>query len=150
MTTCSICEHPRRRLIDGRLAMNDSVQRLAVLYELDHRALDAHKRNHITELAPVLLSRPNDTLADMEAMEAEVWQCLELVKQDKEKAHAKDIAMLIGELRQLKLAQLKIKQELRLTAQGEMPAEWEAIRDKILDSLAAHPLALEAVLKALE
>lgn len=149
MSQCSVCEHPQRGKIDGRLAVNDSIPRLAQFYDLDTRLLHVHKREHVTQLAPALLSRPHATLADLEWIEDECRAAVILLKGEP-RMNYQSLALMLSEMRRCKETAVKLAKELHLMMGGGMPAEWEELREKILKALEPFPAAMEAVLTAID
>jgi hypothetical protein len=92
-----------------------------------------------------------DSLADLERLEAECWAALAAAKAEKgSKGNTVAIIGVVEELRKIYETRLKARQQM--TAVGEMMprAEVERLETVILEALAPYPAAMRAVAAALE
>jgi hypothetical protein len=155
MMKCTICSHSKRKEIESAVAAGASLRDVARQFETSKDAVARHKENCIKPAIQLVRqeqmletgSRALDRLTRHENM---VDEALEIAWY----GETKDPNLLI------RLLQVSTKQiELRAKLEGDLDErsititaipEWVELRSMLIDALAMHPQAKQAVIRALE
>jgi hypothetical protein len=151
--SCTICPHPQKREIDASLVTGLSVRKTAAKYGVSYDALLRHKAGHL----PATLARAHEAreaaragrlLDEARDLQARTLNALRTAESEGDLRTA-----LIGvrEARRMLelLARLLGAIEERPSPSPLLSQEWIAVRTAILEALAQHPEARNAVVTRL-
>ena len=152
--SCTICEHPEKETIDRTLVGDASNRSVASLYDVSEAAVRRHKTNHlpaklvmaekVAEVAEAddLLAQVRDlqvrTLTILEGAESTNQHRTALSAIREARSNLELLAKLLGEL------------DDRPQVNVLISSEWLELRTVIVGALEPHPVALRAVVGALE
>lgn len=152
--TCTVCTHDDREAVDAALLSGTSLRDIARRYDLSKDAVARHRRGHLSPaLATVQAQREADTgqtaAERVEGLYAKAHRILESA----EAAGKASVSLsAIRELRSIVelLARLTGELDERPQVVNVLTApEWLVIRSALLQALAPHPEARQAVAGAL-
>src|SRR3972149_6462809 len=149
---CTVCAHPKLRIIDGALVSGESVPKLARRVRLKEGALYRHRLVHLPDT--LLAARGAAEIANADALMEQIVEALEVTRQYIKKAgERQDYRTCFIGIREwrrilefLALLAGKVRQTPRVNLL--LTPEWIRARTAILDALQPYPEARLAVATA--
>lgn len=157
--TCAACTHDEREDIDVRLAQGDSFVTISAMFGVARAVLEAHKKDHLRQVAVRIRSDPSSILLDLERAERAAWTVVAMAEgimdSEKEGVYLRkpDPSLMLkalAEVRESKVSQVKMAKELAMFQKDVVTRQkFNEMVEAVLKALEAFPEAHEAVEAAL-
>jgi len=148
---CRACTHPDRNDIDGAIVSGVSSRKVAERFSLSEAGVSRHKVGHLSPAIAKAASKRGGKLLDrVEALIERTESILTTAEQSGRVTVALSAVREQRELlRLMGTASGELKEGPQLTVNLMASPEWLAIRQAVLEALAAHPDARAAVAQRL-
>ena len=152
--SCTVCEHPKREIIDRELVGGASNRSVASLYDVSEAAVRRHKANHLPAKLVMAVKAAEVVEADNLLHQVGDLQRRALAILDKAEETG-ELRTALSAIREARgnlelLAKLLGKLDERPVVNLNISPEWLELRAVIVGALEPHPEALSAVVGALE